>query len=625
MRVEHWRIFHFPFSIFHLNVGVTANGTNHFVTVGSNTSEVVFQRIHPDDFDFDGLPNALDPNPYQPEANAGFNQTDAWAMLAFPSNATEIAALGYVDWAGLRSFEPNRRQISLWFGSEMNAWPACLTFGDVQVMCDGTEEVFFAFDCGAHYAFSMPGCELAGVWLYGVWCTWFGPDWWYGPYETNLGDVTIHLDTMGSGWIGTTAEVSVDGLDGSHFFPNDSKNVTAVVTNCHEDAYIDCTWSGGDGVTFSNRHSLTTTVGWHSSDSVEWATNYVDLVTTYKGGYAVTNHCAFTVGTQTEPTPAIELICPTNMFLNSILYSNYVERIYPASVKVAAPHGIRGRLCLDVDANSGIRLYADRERTAGMPQEIAVEISEVGEYGTNVSFFVTCPYLGTGRIQASLFLTDGTEKNAHVDVLIIEPERRLVMDEHDERTGIIVNPSRLVYGTNAVLKVGVHQAGHAFNPMHYTEGNCIELYFVGRIIPANVKAFYHERGIVIAKDLKDKRLVAHEIGHAFGLSDCYVRNDNKVQMVCATEPVGRGTFESTGRDWGDETSHGFYTAGDTNEEVLRKLLMCGYLDLWDMGGDIPDNWILSLEKKATRPDQIFRSSVGARQVESKTNQEIYSK
>ncbi len=31
---------------------------------------------------------------------------------------------------------------------------------------------------------------------------------------------------------------------------------TAVVTNCHEDAYIDCTWSGGEGISFSDNHSL---------------------------------------------------------------------------------------------------------------------------------------------------------------------------------------------------------------------------------------------------------------------------------------------------------------------------------------------------------------------------------
>ncbi len=40
--------------------GLVVNGTNHFVEVGARTSEVVFQRVHPDDWDMDGLPNSID-------------------------------------------------------------------------------------------------------------------------------------------------------------------------------------------------------------------------------------------------------------------------------------------------------------------------------------------------------------------------------------------------------------------------------------------------------------------------------------------------------------------------------------------------------------------------------------
>ena len=521
-----------------------------------------------------------------------------------------------------------------------------------------------------------------------------------------------------------------------------------------------------EGVTFSNHHSLETLIYWNETNSLAWATNYVDLVTTYEGGYAVTNHCVFTVGTQTEPTPSLELTCPTNLFLNSTLYSNYVERVYPASVKVTAPHGARGRLWLDVDNDSGIRLYADRERTAGMPSEIVVEIPEVGDYGTNVSFFVTCPRLGMGRIQASLFLTDGTEKDAQVDVLVIEPERRLVMDEHDARTGIIVNPSRLVYGTNAVLKVGVHQSGNDFNPMditwhpisgncrmsptnglsvvvepttdsgvavvearfnddavqprfvlpivrwrelavkafvvqppedlsdkawtiedvnqtiaaansvysqigvrfnlqeivmegvgtsadwnlqrsqvvtngnrktvvlsnqaarlfdHYKSRDCIELYFVGTIIPGEVIAFHHTNGIAISKKGVDSLAVAHEIGHALGLKDCYALNKVGVTIGKENEPVVRGMFSVAGPDWGDETSHGYYAFDDSLGKMLRSMLMCGRVDDGMFGTDIPDDWIESLEANTLSTNQATHATVGARTVESKAEAEIYSK
>ena len=651
----------------------------------------------------------------------------------------------------------------------LNVWPICLTFGDKQMMCDGSEMLYFAIDDGARYSFELSDGALAAVDFDGSEMLDAIPIEWYFPWEYRSWPcmVTLHVDSAHSGWIGRTAVVSVDGLDDSHFFPNDSETVTAVVTNCHEDAYIDCTWTGGEGISFSDNHSLTTTINWNSTNGVAWATNYVDLVTTYEGGYAITNRHGITVGTQTEPTTCLELLCPTNMFINSAHYSNYVERVYSAVVKVTAPHGSRGQLWLDADEGSGILLYADRERTTMVPPSIPIGVPEHGEYGTNVSFFVVCPRLGMGRIEASLFLTNGIQKVEHVDVLVIEPERRLVTDELDERSGIIVNPSRLVYGTNAVLKVGVHQSGSRFNPMNITwhpiSGNCrisptnglsvvvepttdsgvavvearfnddavqprfvlpivrwrelavkafvvqppqdqsdkawtieevnktisaansvysqigvrfnlqeiamegvgtssdwvlqrsqvvtngnrkivvlsnqaarlfdhhklrdcIELYFVGHIIPSRVLAFHHPYGVAISREGGEKLFaVAHEIGHALGLEDCYALNKVDVMIGRGSMPVQRGMFSTEGPDWGDETSHGFYGLTDSLELMLQSMLMCGNLYGGKVGVDIPDDWIESLGAFTRSPDQTTHAAVGARTVESKTDAEIYSR
>ena len=70
----------------------------------------------------------------------------------------------------------------------------------------------------------------------------------------------------------------------THLHPGESVHLTAVVTNCHADAYLGCTWHGGAGISFSDAHSLTTTVAYASSSQVQWATNNAFLVTSYAGG-----------------------------------------------------------------------------------------------------------------------------------------------------------------------------------------------------------------------------------------------------------------------------------------------------------------------------------------------------
>ena len=75
---------------------------------------VGYVRVHPLDLDFDGLPNAIDPAPETPLSAPAWNQSDAWAAVAFPDNAAEIAAAGgYAVWAAQRASDPNRRLVSL--------------------------------------------------------------------------------------------------------------------------------------------------------------------------------------------------------------------------------------------------------------------------------------------------------------------------------------------------------------------------------------------------------------------------------------------------------------------------------------------------------------------------------
>ena len=450
--------------------GLVVNGTNNLVEVGAGTREVVFQRVHPDDWDMDGIPNGMDADPRVAATNAGWNQSDAWAMLAFPSNAAEIVTMGYAAWAMARAADPNRRLVGLRVSSASGAWPLLLTFGDVQVMCDGKQEIVFAIDCGAHYPFSISdGGKLEFVTLHAdvddvLSCFAYGY-----PYERWAGDVVAHLDSPSSGWIGRTAEVTVDGLDGAHFFPCDSTTVTAVVTNIHEDAFVDCTWIGGEGISFSDNHSLSTTIYWNSTNGVAWATNYVDLVTTYEGGYAITNRHGITVGPQTEPTTDFSVDCQEVFFLNDADFlepgncsTNRPERIRPVTLRLVGTRGMGGYMSIvNEGAAHAVLFQVENGVTNRIDSSTRIHI-EVGSDSfareSVKTVYMSCPVLGRGILRATWTPDEGASLSDEVDYQVIEPIRKLVNTGRYNGNGPIMNPSRLVWGTNAVLKVSVNLA-----------------------------------------------------------------------------------------------------------------------------------------------------------------------
>jgi len=99
----------------------------------------------------------------------------------------------------------------------------------------------------------------------------------------------------------------------------------------------------------------------------------------------------------------------------------------------------------------------------------------------------------------------------------------------------------------------------------------LELYFVnkvGRISVAN----HDQYGIVLSTNATIMTL-AHEIGHAFGCADVYPvqKRNHEVHIpdnaVCAGhEPM----------DWSNGTGCRYYSVGVVQEDIIRRLLMCGH-------------------------------------------------
>ena len=249
----------------------------------------------------------------------------------------------------------------------------------------------------------------------------------------------------------------------THLHPGESVHLTAVVTNCHADAYLGCTWHGGEGISFSDAHSLTTTVTYASSSQVQWSTNNAYLVTSYAGGYCVTNANWFTVGMENEPTPAFSIGCQEVFFLNDADVldggaTNRPERIRPVTLNLLGPYGTNGTVKLSAQGSaSPVMFYIDNGVTNLITEttEIPLEVTDpFARTGTN-TFYVSCSQKGTGTISATLELEGGRTHVAAAGFKCIEPLRQLVTTERTADGHRFINPSRLVMGTNAVLRVGV--------------------------------------------------------------------------------------------------------------------------------------------------------------------------
>lgn len=105
---------------------------------------------------------------------------------------------------------------------------------------------------------------------------------------------------------------------------------------------------------------------------------------------------------------------------------------------------------------------------------------------------------------------------------------------------------------------------------HVTDG--LEVYFVNSITH-NVTAFQWSHGIVVG-DRANGTTLAHEIGHACGLSDIYDVFPDETSLAVVGNPE-RNRFT---HDWG------WYPENLTHADIVKKLLMYGYGS--DTKGDI---------------------------------------
>jgi hypothetical protein len=339
-------------------------------------------------------------------------------------------------------------------------------------MADGREVLSFAVDCGARVPFSLSGGIVSRLAVDRADAQSPGPSMvsldgglFSFPCDLAVGDVTVHMETPRSGWLCRVADVTVDGSSLAHLYPGAAVGVAASIANCHADAYIGCTWLGGEGIAFSDAHSLTTGVTYVSYDPVAWATNVVSLVTYFQGGQCATNTEFISVGTQSEPTPELSVGCQEVFFLNDADFlgveecpTNRPERIRPVTLRLVAPCGTGGTATLSAQGGASPVVFhvvnGETNRVTSATR-IPLAVTNSNTCAAEHTVYVSCPVIGPGSLSASLAIDGGDDLSAYAEFRCVEPLRKLVTTEKTADGKRYVNPSRLVMGTNAVLKVGV--------------------------------------------------------------------------------------------------------------------------------------------------------------------------
>ena len=110
------------------------------------------------------------------------------------------------------------------------------------------------------------------------------------------------------------------------------------------------------------------------------------------------------------------------------------------------------------EGSDGALFWSDASATqplsslSGISLSSATEESGVASY----TFYMTSPNIGSGSFTASFTLPSGETRGAAKSYRAIEPIRKLVCSEIDPEYSCVFNPSRLVYGHPARLKVGVN-------------------------------------------------------------------------------------------------------------------------------------------------------------------------
>ena len=708
-----------------------------------------------------------------PFPHNGFGQDDEW-VAANLTNATEILAVGYPYWVDAQVGEGLTNGLYKLTISVADDPPETmlLSVGDFSVAVTNAGEYVFPLEKGPAYDLTVfpPSSNVTISAIDDV------PSMRGAPILRSIGGVDggQWVPDSGNFWTDYAAGMGYARLwwlpwlcgspDVTHIDP------TAGPVTFHADlldyrgSAASFLWTGSEALTIASPNSQTTAV---TADLADWRFANLSVTASFGFDRSLTSYLYVSYGTNDSPQVSCSLSVQSVHFINE---GDRPERVYPVSVSLICPVETNAVADISWEGSDNAHFWSDSAATQPLSSLSGISLSSVTEEsgGASYTFYMTSPNIGSGSFTATFTLPSGETRGVSKSYRVIEPIRKLVCSEIDPEYSCVFNPSRLVYGHPARLKVGINgnfspsdvewsivsgpgtvvrgeddfgsadwtatvtataESGEvvvearfnedAIQPRFvlpivqqrmlpvkafvvnendrpiasaesiqskidyanvifsqigiqlsllsisndvgtaadltlpkeqlytnasgraywarseqatallntYSEGDCIELYFVKEITnphDINPAAFQSPLGIVISQ-VATEHVCAHEIGHAFGLEDCYTVNKRKqppIFLAGVNDHISSSVFTDTRCDWGVESGRGFYSADETVGTALRQMVMYGVDD--GNSSDIPSGSIYSLRKKARASNETFSSKAGANFIKPNI-MEVYSR
>ena len=494
-------IFHFPFSILHLQGAVYASMKNptpiaslvtklslapHDTEVfmgrtTNNTYRIEWHNGHPNrnlnqtaDASIELFRNGnavVTENgvetliPYDiPFDYDGFGQDEDWVRTNF-TNAEEIISIGYANWVDQQvgvGFTNGLYKFTALFEDDPPE-PTELYIGDYSVCVTNAGVYSFVLEKGEEYEF--------GTWPFNDDIDYWAQDdlaadapmltaWWGG--REKPGEWTIDggwnwfwrpdLSEWGYQYGYSCMMPTLQGSPAvTHLGPDDFPiTFDAILSDVPQSCDVEYEWKA-DSECFDIAAPNAKTTQVSAKALPRWNETSMSVSARFKGKSLTSTTAPFTYGTNAVPSVSISLDYPSVTFLND---DKRADRIYRLTAVLQSDSVTNGSFTIAHSGDDRPLISTSTNFTnAKLSFSYDFNLTKNCKAFTNV-FYVMSRDTKRGSFTFACALTNGTTLVSRRDYNVVEPLCRLITTDKADN-GRFLNPSRLVYGTNTWLGVDV--------------------------------------------------------------------------------------------------------------------------------------------------------------------------